>query len=162
MYVILMIGDLRSLLTTVKAMLISPLRSSSCSRWRPRQPCLLFLLPHPEHSSPPFSPSSLPRPFSNSSPCSSRTGATPISVPAEVQLRLLPPKTRKVITRIQPNQVLEVEGPLGGSFSFVLYYYFFCLEGLIDLGVIWGGQVGEVGGGGRWGRRASKGEKELS
>ena len=96
-------------------MLISPLRSSSCSRWRPPQPSLLLLL-HPEHFSSPFPSLPSPRPFSDSSPCSSRTGATPISVPTEVHLRLLPPKARKVITRIQPNQVLEVEGPLGGFF----------------------------------------------
>lgn len=122
-------------------MSISPLRSSSCSRWRHHQLPLLFLLLQSEHPSSVFPqrpPPSSARHFSHTSPCSSRTGATPISVPAEVRLRLRPPKPRKVITRIQPNQVLEVEGPLGGFFVFNLSF----LEEWIDPGEIWG-QTGE-------------------
>lgn len=122
-------------------MSISPLRSSSCSRWRHHQLPLLFLLLQSEHPSSVFPqrpPPSSARHFSHTSPCSSRTGATPISVPAEVRLRLRPPKPRKVITRIQPNQVLEVEGPLGGFFVFNLSF----LEEWIDPGEIWG-QAGE-------------------
>lgn len=126
-----------SLLTTTTAMSISPLRSGSCSRWRPHQLPLVFLLQQSQHLSSAFPkrpPPSSARHFSQTSPCSSRTGATPVSVPAEVHLRLRPPKPRKVITRIQPNQILEVEGPLGGFVVFNLSF----LEEWIDPGEIWG------------------------
>ncbi len=59
--------------------------------------------------------SSSSQPFSNSARCASRVGSEPLSLPADVNLRLLeiPVRRKKVITRIEPPRTLEIEGPLG-------------------------------------------------
>lgn len=70
-----------------------------------------FLLPAFAHLGP-------RRNFSNSLRCRSRIGSAPVSIPPEVNLRLLePPLRRKALSRIEPAQVIEVEGPLGKSNS---------------------------------------------
>lgn len=54
------------------------------------------------------------RSFATSSPHASRVGAASITIPPEVNLRLLePPKRRGVITRTPPPKVIEIQGPLG-------------------------------------------------
>lgn len=53
------------------------------------------------------------RPFTTSSPHASRVGAASITVPPEVNLRLLEPKRRGPITRTPPPKVIEIQGPLG-------------------------------------------------
>ncbi|KAI4169739.1 MAG: hypothetical protein LQ343_005480 [Gyalolechia ehrenbergii] len=59
-------------------------------------------------------PRSTNRPFTTSPPHASRVGAASITVPPEVNLRLLePPKRRGPITRIVPPKVIEIQGPLG-------------------------------------------------
>lgn len=57
------------------------------------------------------------RNLSNTLRCASRIGSASVSVPPEVHLRLIdPPKTRKLVTRIEPPRILEIEGPLGGPY----------------------------------------------
>ena len=69
--------------------------------------------------------------FSSSSPCASRVGSAPLSLPSEVNLRLLEPpvKRKKSITRIEPPKVLEIEGPLGKNIH--CYYAKNCTDRLI-------------------------------
>ncbi|KAL8940850.1 MAG: hypothetical protein Q9216_002602 [Gyalolechia sp. 2 TL-2023] len=70
----------------------------------------------PDFLLPAFQPHSrsINRPFTTSSPHASRVGAASITVPPEVNLRLLePPKRRGPITRIVPPKVIEIQGPLG-------------------------------------------------
>jgi len=68
----------------------------------------------PDFLLPAFVVVSATRPFSCSSQCRSRIGNAPVSLPAEVNLRLLePPVKRKGASRIEPPQIIEVEGPLG-------------------------------------------------
>jgi len=56
------------------------------------------------------------RNFSSSLRCRSRIGGAPLSIPPEVNLRLLePPPKRKTVSRVEPLQIIEVEGPLGKS-----------------------------------------------
>ena len=59
--------------------------------------------------------SSLSQPFSTSSRCASRVGSAPLSLPAEVNLRLLelPTRRKRTVTRVEPPRVLEIAGPLG-------------------------------------------------
>ena len=58
---------------------------------------------------------SFAKPFSSTSRCRSRIGSAPLSLPAEVNLRILesPPQRKTNITRIEPPRTVEVEGPLG-------------------------------------------------
>lgn len=58
---------------------------------------------------------SLASPFSSSSQCRSRVGGAPLSLPAEVNLRILelPALRSKDITGAEPPKTVEVEGPLG-------------------------------------------------
>ncbi|KAL8652903.1 MAG: hypothetical protein Q9210_002417 [Variospora velana] len=59
-------------------------------------------------------PASTYRSFSHSAPRASRVGAATIAVPPDVNLRLLdPPKRKGIITRVEPPQIIEIEGPLG-------------------------------------------------
>ncbi|KAI4272640.1 MAG: hypothetical protein L6R35_006470 [Caloplaca aegaea] len=59
-------------------------------------------------------PASTNRSFSHSAPRASRVGAATIAVPPDVNLRLLdPPKRKGIITRVEPPQIIEIEGPLG-------------------------------------------------
>lgn len=68
----------------------------------------------PDFLLPAFALSGSGRGFSSSSLCRSRIGSAPLSIPPEVNLRLLePPPRRKAVTRIEPPQMVEVEGPLG-------------------------------------------------
>ena len=56
------------------------------------------------------------QPFSSSSRCASRIGGASLSLPPEVDLRLLePPAARRksAITRTELPKTVEVEGPLG-------------------------------------------------
>ncbi|KAL8942183.1 MAG: hypothetical protein Q9211_001513 [Gyalolechia sp. 1 TL-2023] len=54
------------------------------------------------------------RPFTTSSPHASRVGAASITVPQEVNLRLLEPaKRRGPVPRIPPPKIIEIQGPLG-------------------------------------------------
>ena len=55
------------------------------------------------------------KPFSSTSYCSSRIGSAPLSLPTEVNLRViepLPPK-KSAIRTAEPQRTIEVEGPLG-------------------------------------------------
>ncbi|KAA6413576.1 MAG: mitochondrial 54S ribosomal 16 [Lasallia pustulata] len=93
--------------------MLSPLRRQ-CIEYlvnakRPTSTIPGFLLPA-------FCSATTPRPFSSSPPCASRIGAATISLPPEVNLRLLDPpasKRRASITRTEPAKMVEVEGPLG-------------------------------------------------
>ncbi|KAI4198490.1 MAG: hypothetical protein LQ346_002765 [Caloplaca aetnensis] len=59
-------------------------------------------------------PSLTSRDFSSSLPRASRVGATPVTVPPDVNLRLLdPPKRRGAVYRVEPPKTIEIEGPLG-------------------------------------------------
>ncbi|KAL6714387.1 54S ribosomal protein L6 mitochondrial [Lecanora helva] len=53
--------------------------------------------------------------FSSTSRCRSRIGGAPLSLPAEVNLRILqpPPPRKNDIVRTEPTKTVEVEGPLG-------------------------------------------------
>lgn len=55
------------------------------------------------------------RPLSSTSRCRSRIGGAPLSLPAEVNLRILdiPAQRNKGITRTEQPRTVEVEGPLG-------------------------------------------------
>ncbi|KAG8532897.1 uncharacterized protein KY384_002775 [Bacidia gigantensis] len=55
------------------------------------------------------------RPFSSTCPFSSRVGGEPLSLPEEVNLRIIqPPATTKILTRrAAPMTMVEIEGPLG-------------------------------------------------
>ena len=56
------------------------------------------------------------RSFQNTSRCSSRIGAAPLSVPPEVNLKLLTPAQSKrdtAVRRTAPSQTVEIVGPLG-------------------------------------------------
>ena len=55
------------------------------------------------------------RSFSRTSKCDSRVGSAPLSIPPEVNMRILDPPKQKIISRSQPPKVVEVEGPLGLS-----------------------------------------------
>lgn len=71
-------------------------------------------IPVPDFLLPAFAHSRSRRCFSGSPQCRSRIGSAPVSVPPEVNLRLLePPPRRKTVSRIETPQVIEVEGPLG-------------------------------------------------
>jgi len=68
----------------------------------------------PDFLFPAFAHSRCRRTFLSSSQCRSRIGSAPLSIPPEVNLRLLePPPRRKAVIRIEPPQMIEVEGPLG-------------------------------------------------
>lgn len=70
----------------------------------------------PDFLLPAFCGARTPRPFSSSSQCASRIGAATITLPPEVNLRLLEPPTSKrraSIVRTEPPKMVEVEGPLG-------------------------------------------------
>ncbi len=55
------------------------------------------------------------KPFSSTSYCGSRIGSAPLSVPAEVNLRVIEPAPPKktAIRSAAPQRTIEVEGPLG-------------------------------------------------
>ncbi|MCJ1243559.1 hypothetical protein MMC30_000756 [Trapelia coarctata] len=68
----------------------------------------------PDFLLPAFAHSLCRRGFSSSPQCRSRIGSAPLSIPPEVNLRLLePPPRRKAVSRIEAPQMVEVEGPLG-------------------------------------------------
>ena len=75
---------------------------------RPSVPLLDFLIPA-------FPTATISRSFASTSKCASRIGSAPLSLPAEVNLRILEaPKQKKLISRVEPPRILEIEGPLGG------------------------------------------------
>lgn len=53
--------------------------------------------------------------FSSTSRCSSRIGSAPLSLPTEVNLRVLEPpaQRRTAVTKAEQQRTVEVEGPLG-------------------------------------------------
>lgn len=55
------------------------------------------------------------RAFSTTPKCKSRIGSAPLSLPQEVNLRVMepPPQRRDTITRTEPMKTVEVKGPLG-------------------------------------------------
>ena len=55
------------------------------------------------------------KPFSCSAKCTSRIGGAAISLPPEVDLRILAPPApkKKTLVRVEPLRTVEVEGPLG-------------------------------------------------
>lgn len=60
------------------------------------------------------------RSFSRTSKCESRLAMSPLSLPPEVNMRVLDPPKRRAISRIPPPKVVEVEGPLGLRFHAML------------------------------------------
>lgn len=68
----------------------------------------------PDFLIPAFSQRRTARSFASTSKRASRIGSAPLSLPREVNLRILePPKQKKLVTRVEPPRILEVEGPLG-------------------------------------------------
>ena len=68
----------------------------------------------PEFLIPAFSTNAASRSFATTSRCASRIGSAPLSLPAEVNLRILePPIQKKLVSRMEPPRILEIEGPLG-------------------------------------------------
>ena len=70
----------------------------------------------PEFLVPALSSRQASQPFSTSSPYASRIGGASLSLPPEVDLRVLEPPTSRrktTITRTEPPKIVEVEGPLG-------------------------------------------------
>jgi len=70
---------------------------------------------HPDLLRPALCSPSSSKSFSSTSRCRSRIGGAPLSLPAEVNLRILepPPQRNKAVTRVQLPKTVEVEGPLG-------------------------------------------------
>lgn len=70
----------------------------------------------PDFLVPAFSTVRPSRPFSSTSKYRSRIGKAPVSIPAEVDLRILEPVERKNgVVKAVPTETLEIQGPLGLS-----------------------------------------------
>lgn len=78
--------------------------------------CLRLPVP-PDFLLPAFSNVSTARFFTSTVQRASRVGGAALSLPPEVELRLLEPpmSRRKTITRTVPLRTVEIEGPLGNS-----------------------------------------------
>ncbi|KAF2739718.1 mitochondrial 54S ribosomal protein YmL16 [Polyplosphaeria fusca] len=53
------------------------------------------------------------RSFSSSSPCQSKIGSAPLSVPPEVSFKIVAPSARARTHRVQPMSTAHIKGPLG-------------------------------------------------
>lgn len=60
------------------------------------------------------------RSFSRTSKCESRVGSAPLSIPLDVNMRVLEPPKKKTFSRCQPLKTVEVEGPRGLRFRYML------------------------------------------
>lgn len=78
-------------------------------------PILLRSALLPDFLAPAFSSVLKTRSFSTTKKHQSKVGASPLSLPLDVNIRILePPKRRKtIITRNEPSKMVEVEGPRG-------------------------------------------------
>lgn len=82
------------------------------SRSRAVQLGVAFSLP--DFLVPALASARLPRSFSSTPRCGSRIGEAPISIPPEVDLRILEPAKRKNgLVATEPRKTVEIQGPLG-------------------------------------------------
>jgi large subunit ribosomal protein L6 len=62
--------------------------------------------------SPAFARSSASRNFTTTSPCQSKVGSEPLSVPQGVTFSIIPPSTKGKGTRVQAMSTVQIKGPL--------------------------------------------------
>ncbi|MCJ1478417.1 hypothetical protein MMC13_007097 [Lambiella insularis] len=76
----------------------------------------------PDFLLPAFAAAPTKRLFSSSSKWQSRVGSAPVSIPPDVDVRLLEPPAKRTLSRVEPPKTVEVEGPLG-RISFAIPTY---------------------------------------
>lgn len=53
------------------------------------------------------------RAFTTTSPCESKIGSQPLSVPSDVTFHVIAPSTKNMGSRVQPPSKVQIKGPLG-------------------------------------------------
>ncbi|KAL5118900.1 54S ribosomal protein L6 mitochondrial [Pleosporales sp. CAS-2024a] len=101
----------KAVFTNIVTAMFAPARRR-CAQWmsRPSAQPYDFI---PTFLLPVFARTPLPRNFTTTSPCQSKIGSMPLSVPQGVTLNVMAPSNKGRGTRAQPMSTVHIKGPLG-------------------------------------------------